>query len=359
MPMFLVTMVVTVCDFRLVTAKRWSSSFSSSSRTKRPTTATATTTGSIVQDPYISSAPLIVATECSDGIALLALHPSFAEEPLLLDPTIDEHVSSPSEEIIPSTSSNVEPTKEEEEEETEDHGSIDDPKNTTVLPSEETPTSVRRTLYDIPQSYRGPFRIYPIDRFGTSMICAGWRTHTQLMIESCRDVAKEELYVYGPPRMEQTYCVEYGNYLAQQTSVWLAYTGVMKRHRWACVGLLATCSNKHPKKESAYGPGCLWLVDKTGAYRVRAHAVGGGLLAGLVNQFLASEISKNDKTRSAEQALRDLLAFLCEQTTLIPQGTRAELAIITPERNAKRRLRRVFISELSSTVPTSMKTITS
>ena len=166
-----------------------------------------------------------------------------------------------------------------------------------------------------------------------------------MMVDYCRDLAKEELQIYGPPRMSLTHCQEYGNYLAQQTSLWLAYTGVMKRHRWSCVGLLATCSSDH-KVEGTRDPGCLWLVDKTGAFRVRAHAVGGGPLAGLVNQYLALEQSKNDKTRTSERALCELLDFLSEQSTFITQSTRVELAILTPGRNAQTQLKRVFASVL-------------
>lgn len=276
-------------------------------------------------DPFVSSAPLIVATECSDGIALLALHTSFAEEPLLLD--ADEMS-----------------TKGESSE------------NTTTVENDATQNSTTIEIQDVPRSYRGPFRIHLIDNFGTSMVCAGWRSHAQLIVDYCRDLAKEEFHVYGPPRMSLTHCQEYGQYLAHQTSLWIAHTGVMKRHRWSCVGLLATCSSSsdHPdEEEDSKSPGCLWLVDKTGAYRVRAHAVGGGPLAGIVNQYLAVEGSKDNTTRTAEKALRDLIDFLSEQSTMIPRGTRAELGIITADSKTNARMKRVFISRLFATISAS------
>lgn len=299
-----------------------SASASSSAARRKPSLASLLSSGAPV-DPFVSSAPLIVATECSDGIALLALHTSFAEQPLLLD--LDELPASP---------------------DVDNNGtSLVDETNIVTQNITNTTITTKVDLQDIPRSYRGPFRIHLIDGFGTSMVCAGWRSHTQLMVDYCRDLAKEELQIYGPPRMSLTHCQEYGNYLAQQTSLWLAYTGVMKRHRWSCVGLLATCSSDH-MVEGTRDPGCLWLVDKTGAFRVRAHAVGGGPLAGLVNQYLALEQSKNDKTRTSERALCELLDFLSEQSTFITPSTRVELAILTPGRNAQTQLKRVFASVL-------------
>ena len=321
-----------------------SASASSSAAYRKPSLASLLASGSPV-DPFVSSAPLIVATECSDGIALLALHTSFAEQPLLLD--TDE---------MPSLDGMADVTHHDDDDDDDanhhNKTSLEDTnaaaQNTTNTTRTTTTTTTPATvdLQDIPRSYRGPFRIHLIDGVGTTMVCAGWRSHTQMMVDYCRDLAKEELQIYGPPPMSLTHCQEYGNYLAQQTSLWLAYTGVMKRHRWSCVGLLATCRGDHEVVEGERDLGCLWLVDKMGAFRVRGHAVGGGPLAGLVNQYLAMERSRNDKTRTAERALSDLLDFLSEQPTLIPRSTRVELAILTPSRNAQTKLKRVFASGL-------------
>lgn len=293
--------------------------FGDSSSSSSPSAASKGTMGT---DPFVSSAPLIVAAVCSDGVALIALHTAFAEEPLLLDfNEVGRNRTSPT----PST----------------------DKGNTTT-----TNTTVE--IQDVPRSYRGPFRIYEIDSFGTGMVSAGWRPHGQMVADYCRDMASDELLVYGSPRMTLTYCMEYGQYLARKTSQWMAYTAVLREHAWSCVSLLATCSSSgngvSSEDPSSSPPGGLWLVDSTGAYRVRAHAVGGGPLAGIVNQYLAQrllgerEAAKDIPT--AEQMVRDVLLFLSQQPALVPSGTRAELAIVSPDSSGKARLKRIFASRL-------------
>lgn len=264
-------------------------------------------------DPFVTSAPLIVGAICSDGVALIALHTSFADEPLLLD--ADEPLL-------------------ESEDDTQGTSDIQVDNSATKKSSNGT-----ISIGDVPRSYRGPFRISAVDGFGTGMVCAGWRSHGQLMVDYCRDLAKEELQVFGPPRMTTTYCQEYGRYLAQQTSAWMAYSAILRKNAWSCVGLLATVS---PTTEAAPSTGWLWLVDATGAYRIRAHAVGGGGLAGIVNHYLAQR-----PIMSAEQTMREVLDLLSQQTALLPSGTRAELAIIGPDSSKKVKLQRVFLTKRS------------
>lgn len=283
-------------------------------------------------DPFVASAPLIIAAECSDGVAMIALHTAFADEPLLLDDT-DVPIDS-------------------------DQNQSDESSSIATRDVDANTTSTNETvhIHDIPRSYRGPFRIYSIDSFGTSMVFAGWRPHGQMVADHCRDLAKEELKIYGNPRMTMKYCLEYGQYLARQTSLWMAYASVLNMHSWSCAGILATCSgnSRGINETSLSSTGALWLVDSTGAYRVRAHAVGGGALAAAVNQYLAQRILGNSSTGDdldepvgAEQMLRDILSFLSKQHSMIPSGTRVELAVITAESaTGKARLKRVFTSRL-------------
>jgi hypothetical protein len=56
----------------------------------------------------------------------------------------------------------------------------------------------------------------------------------------------------------------------------------------SCVGLLMTPGN--PEK-----PGCLWLVDATGIYPVRAHCIGGGLT--LASKTTPEPVSKRFNTQ--------------------------------------------------------------
>lgn len=300
LPCFLAAIVVVVVS----PVGSWASLSSSTTASSKP----GATPGKL--DPFVTSAPLIVGAVCSDGVALLALHTSFADEPLLLD--ADE-------------------TRQESDEDAKETSAAQVDRNLTNTTSFNATISIT----DVPRSYRGPFRVHVIDGFGTGMVCAGWRSHGQLMVDYCRDLAKEELQVFGPPRMTTTYCQEYGRYLAQQTSAWMAYSAILRKHPWSCVGLLATCS---PTTEDHSG--CLWLVDATGAYRIRAHAIGGGGLAGIVNHYLAQR-----PILSAEETLREILDLLAQQTTLLPSGTRAELAIIGPDSSKKVKLQRVFAAK--------------
>ncbi len=290
-----------------------SSSTTTSLNTK---TITNTKAGPSRIDPFVTSSPLIVAAVCSDGVALIALHTAFAEEPLLLD----------AEEVLQMNANNTNAST---------NTSMSIPTSSDTITATSNATTV--SIADVPRSYRGPFRIYSIDGFGTGMLCVGWRSHAQLVADYCRDLATEEFQIYGPPRMTSTFCQEYGHFLAQQTSAWMAYTTILQRHPWSCVGLLATCSGGSDTPV----PGCIWLIDTTGAYRVRAHAVGGGALAGIVNQHLAQRT-----IASTEETIRDVLQLLSQQGTLLPSGTRAELAVISPDASQKVKLKRVFMAQL-------------
>jgi 20S proteasome alpha/beta subunit len=242
-------------------------------------------------DPFVAAAPLVVAAVCSDGVVLAALHTIFSNEPLLL-------------------------VGDDDEDDDADH-------NTTL--------SMNATrIRDLPKGYRGSFRIHSIDGFGTGLICAGWRADARILADVCRSLAGEELDVYGTPPLAGG--EQYGEMLASQAAVWMAEYASSDQYRsLSTVGLLAACG-----PESGY----LWLIDATGGYRVRAHAVGS--LAGLVNERLqAVDWSQYDK----EEVAKKLIEMMSELEE-VPSEARIELASISSDQSGNRRLQRLFSSRL-------------
>lgn len=128
-------------------------------------------------DPLVNAAPLMIGTTCQDGCVLVAVHTMFSQEPLLLDMA-------------------------NEEENANDEG-----------------------FQDLPKEYRGPFRVFSVDSFGTSVACVGWRADGQALVDYCKHLAKEELALYGKQSRSQV-DAQYGNYLATEASMWLARSAV-------------------------------------------------------------------------------------------------------------------------------------
>jgi hypothetical protein len=153
--------------------------YGSSSSSVRPTDSKNVPLAGVNPDPFVAASPLIVAATCSDGVVLVAVHTTFSKEPLLLD-----------------------------------H-------------SEVNQTAINGTLRDLPSGYRGPFRIYSVDGFGTGMVCAGWRADGQVLAEYCRSVASDEVAVFGTPQTSATY----GQYLSSEASLWMAQCAVSERVR--------------------------------------------------------------------------------------------------------------------------------
>lgn len=269
----------------------------------RPNDIQASSKSTVGKDPCIAASPLVIGAVSSEGVVLIALHTSFASEPLLFD--ADEMLNGDNENATTDI----------------------DPNGTNETPIE--------PIGDVPMSYRGPFRIYAVDGFGTGLICAGWRAHGQLIADYCRRLAKEEFDVFGPPSGLST--KEYGRYLASETSLWMAYNAVSNGQKLSCVGLLASSGDKATQES----PCCLWLFDATGAYRVKAHAIGGGPLAGIVNEQLDN---MELESIGAEEALRQILKFLNSQE--LPSNTRAEFAIVGGDKADRKSLKRVFSSNL-------------
>ena len=175
------------------------------------------------------------------------------------------------------------------------------------------------------------------------MVCAGWRTDGSLLADYLRSLDRSEKYVFGgqqPPLATA---------LADGASLYLAKSAISEGKRpLSCVGLLA--SSTSTKKQM------LWVLDATGAYAVRAHALGRGSQA--VNAFLRSreDWTKLDSLQVRDELLHKLWSEEEEKTEdkvgdkpsiQVPKGSRVEMAIVESSSSSKQQrkaIKRVFAS---------------
>ena len=255
-------------------------------------------------DPFVNAAPLIVGAVCKDGVLLGALHTIFQDEPLLTMATAKS-----------------------------DDGGDDKNKNQTT-------TSL---IDDLPKGYRGPYRIQSIDSFGTGLVSTGWRADTHILTDYTRLVASEELEIYGEPSSQKG--EHYGQFIATDVCSWMAQCALSESTRkLSVVGLLATCGGS----DSGY----LWLLDATGSYRVRAHAV--GRLAGIANSKLQdidwTLLDKDEAATKLVELLSEILedgdtSECCVELAYISSSTGSDDQKAAKHQQ-RRRLERLFSSRL-------------
>ena len=217
----------------------------------------------IAKDPFVEASPLVIGVVCGDGVLLVAVHNSFSE-------------------------ANEESSLLMSHEECQDFKKHD------------------RVGAGLPKSYRGPFRIHSLGD-DTAMVCAGWRTDANVLADHLRSADRSESLVFGPTDHKLTN-------LADKASLFLARSMVSESRRaLSCVGLLAS-------------PTALWLVDATGAYAVRAHALGNG--SKLVNKLLRSK--PDWKELGTADAFKELMDMISEEKDdamkLLTKGSRFEAA---------------------------------
>ena len=85
----------------------------------------------------------------------------------------------------------------------------------------------------------------------------------------------------------------------------------------------------------------MWLIDATGAYRVRAHALGGGLSPnGSQASTVNEQLSLTDFSGwTAQEGARELLKILSKKDVGLASETRVEIAIVgTKPRSGMKRL---------------------
>jgi Proteasome subunit len=224
-------------------------------------------------DPWVLASPLILSAVCSDGIALIAIH------------------NDPSEESSKGRTDEIE-------------------------------NGIRDTL-----------RIFPLDQYGSALLCAGWRTDAAWLASKCRSISRDEVQTFGSPPLPHV--------LAQEASLWMAHCAVSDSVRELhTVGLLAAYS--------ASSVGELYLIDSTGSYRVRAYALGKG------SNYINKRLKSMDFTGvSAGDGIQRLLKLLVKESNKVdsdseewqalPPSTRVELAIVDFKSHRLQRIRQPFL----------------
>lgn len=172
-------------------------------------------------DRFVTSAPLALAAKCKDGTLLLALHTHSSTEPLLLSP----------------------------------------------------PRITNRRYRFLPASNRGPFRITRIDEIGSHMLCAGWRTDNDRLMDRGRKLSRkleissfDIASLYELKQVKQ--CFIYGRSLAHSLGLYMSNCCFDDNTR--ALRTVAFLSIPSPISRESF----LWLIDASGAYQIRAHAVG-------------------------------------------------------------------------------------
>lgn len=117
----------------------------------------------------------------------------------------------------------------------------------------------------------------------------------------------------------------------------------------SCVGLLAASSGGD-------GGGSLWLIDATGAYRVRALACGGGKVEGeqyMVAHLVNKKLQETDfDTMTAREGVAHMLRILTrdshgteDEPPLVPANSEMEVAITDSKKGKLERLRLSSLSQ--------------
>jgi hypothetical protein len=162
--------------------------------------------------PFVAAAPLVVAAVCRDGVVIIAAHTAVEDEPLLYHTTTYSSESNDTE--------------------TED---------TTTAPWSTSDITTATPFLDLPMTCKGPFRIEPIDSFGTALVGAGWRADAQVLAARGRATAATEVARMGPPpaAFVSSSSSRYGRFLATELSLYMAHCVVSERVRWESIILTA------------------------------------------------------------------------------------------------------------------------
>mmetsp|Transcript_63 Transcript_63/g.130 ORF Transcript_63/g.130 Transcript_63/m.130 type:complete len:313 (-) Transcript_63:4231-5169(-) len=252
-------------------------------------------------DKFVSVAPLVVGAVCQDGVALVAHHvlEQFPDE---------EETQAHSEEIIHDEKDDTSLSAESNIDNKDNGEGVND-------------ITIHQKTTGLPSYHRGPYRINPIDGFGTTLVCAGWRTDTIKLASKCRSLAATEVDRYGTPSNLR----QYARFLSNEAAFWMAQCHASDGVRaLSCAGLI--CSHD-----------ALWLVDATGSYRVRAHALGLGSKE--VNEALTrTDFSKLTKEEGMATILRIVQEEQEKNTTGRTKPTHIETAVVDPASLSMKRM---------------------
>ena len=239
------------------------------------------------RDPFVNASPLSVAAVCRDGVALVSLH---YDIDLPEKKTVDESKEVNDELEAVSVIKALESTAMEVTD-----SQTNDDNNINIRQSSLAVSSYFR---DLLPSTRGPLRIESIhdnklrDNRAPSMalLTAGWRTDGIVLADAARTLMADEVRLFCPPstmtlmsssavpRRNKSSSVAYtvptsamDHRIAKGLSYYLTKCASGNGGRsLSTVGLLVTACDSRGKGDG----GSIHLIDTTGSYRVRAHAIG-------------------------------------------------------------------------------------
>lgn len=131
-------------------------------------------------------------------------------------------------------------------------------------------------LADLPLDSQGSLRINVVDDIGSTLLLCGWKTDGMVLLDQARIMARTERHLQHGKwhtsigennKIPVQHDDDYGRFLAHKCVSYMAQCAAGEFVRsLSCAGLLLA---------TAMG-NLLWLVDATGAYACRAHALGIG-----------------------------------------------------------------------------------
>jgi hypothetical protein len=310
------------------------------------------------QDPYVKSSPLSVAAVCSDGLAMVTLHYGVDDD------CIEDNESEEKLKIADNSEETLAINERNDDLIAKIEGNDD---SRSQLQSSKD--RWMRAFRDLPMSTRGPLRIEQVYHHGApisrqmngiskplpppmAILTAGWRTDGMTLASAARDLIAEERMLYCLPHLamsderstdvsiasdneskrkyitENTGCKKkdtiskrietmrpyYGRRIAEGLSYYLAKCDFSESARsLSTVGMLAVGSN------NVNGVGSIYLIDATGSYRVRAHAIGAG--AAVLNRRMGRIDFGGMNCR---EGLKVLLRLIAEEGGLSHDGFASE-----------------------------------
>lgn len=314
----------------------------------------------------MAASPLSVAAVCRDGVALVSLHFGLEE----LDD--DDYAVGDSIAAAAAAADN----DDENQSAVVVKDGVDTTIDGTVATKQPSPSHpIARSFRDLPLSSRGPLRIEHVHDQALSstqstpslsipppmaILTAGWRTDGMTLADAARELMVEEVMLYCLPssvmdggldcRREMINGVQteqrkltggdakvsgmintqsttltqpyYGRRIAEGLSYYLSKCEFSDGVRsLSTVGLLACGGTRVPEEDDRSNGqyvnvkgrgGSLYLIDATGAHRVRAHAIGNGSTA--LHKRLAFV---NFDNVSCHEGLRILLRLIAEEGKLL------------------------------------------
>lgn len=221
------------------------------------------------RDPFVTASPLSVVAVCRDGVALVSLH---------------YDIDLPGTKVVESN---------EENNEDLEAVSVINSFETTAMKSTGSQflSLVSSYFRDLPPSTRGPLRIESIHdnklrdyRAPTmALLTAGWRTDGIALADAARTLMADDVRLFCPPSTMPIMSSALSRRKSSSSSSYMSSSAMDRRIAKGLLYYLTKCASGNGGRAlstvgllatSKGDGGSIHLIDTTGSYRVRAHAIG-------------------------------------------------------------------------------------